>query len=494
MIKIAPSPRIVIVGAGFSGIGLGIELKKAGIDSFTILERGDGIGGCWRANTYPGVACDIPSRLYSYSFAPNPDWSRSFSPGPEIRGYIERCARRYGVTPHVRANVSVSAIRREGDQWVIETADGERITADVVVPALGPLSDPKYPEIEGIETFKGALFHSARWDHSQPLEGKTVGVIGSAASAAQIIPEVAKVAQSLTVFMRTPNWVIPRNDFGYSPLQKAMVKYAPFLLRAINYALFLQWEKNYAFLEKGSARGMQLGRITRRGMEAQVPDAEMRQVLIPTYAPGCKRIIMSSSYLPALQRDNVKPVTAPIAAITERGVRTEDGVEHVFDTLVLATGYKNFDISEVIDVVGPGGMNLRDVWRRRAVTHRTVAVPGFPNFFVMMGPNTGLGHNTVTSMIEAQARYIRKCIQTLRRRGLAVMTPKAEPAEAFYDDVQAQLGKTVLSDDCNAWYKNGEDGKVHSIWPGTTRAYQKMLQSPALEEFDLVPARAIGTD
>jgi cation diffusion facilitator CzcD-associated flavoprotein CzcO len=488
MVGSAAKPRIVIIGAGFSGIGLGIELRKAGVDGFTILERGDGIGGCWRANTYPGVACDIPSRLYSFSFAPNPDWSRSFSPGHEIRDYIARCAQRFGVTPHVRPNVTVTAIRREDEQWVIETQAGERINADVVVAALGPLSDPKYPEIKGIETFQGAMFHSARWDHTSPLEGRDVGIIGSAASAAQIIPEVATVAASLTVFMRTPNWVIPRNDFAYSPLQKALVKSAPFLLRAINHSLFLQWEKNYAFIQKGSLRGKQLGRMTRRGMEAQVPEGPMREVLIPTYAPGCKRIIMSSRYLPALQRDNVKPITAPIASITKKGVRTTDGVEHVFDTLVLATGYKNFDISQSIDIVGPGGLNLRDVWRSRAVTHRTVAIPRFPNFFVMMGPNTGLGHNTVTTMIEAQARYIRKCIQTMRRRRLIRMTPKVEPAEAFYDAVQAQIGETVLSEDCNAWYKNGVDGKVHSIWPGTTRAYQKLLQTPAVDEFDLVPA------
>jgi cation diffusion facilitator CzcD-associated flavoprotein CzcO len=362
MAKSALWPRIVIIGAGFSGIGLGIELKKAGIDSFTVLERGDGVGGCWRANTYPGVACDIPSRLYSYSFAPNPDWSRSFSPGHEIRAYIERCADTYGVTPHVRTGITVSAIRRDAEQWVIETNTGERFTADVVVPALGPLSDPKYPQIEGIDTFKGATFHSARWDHSQTLEGKKVGIIGSAASAAQIIPEAARVAESLTVFMRTPNWVIPRNDFPYSRLQKALVKYTPFVLRAINYALFLQWEKNYSFLQRGSARGKQLGKLTRRGMEAQVPEGSLRKVLIPTYAPGCKRIIMSSSYLPALQRDNVDSVTAPIAAITEEGIRTVDGVEHVFDILVLATGYKNFDISEAMDVTGPNGVNLRDVW------------------------------------------------------------------------------------------------------------------------------------
>jgi cation diffusion facilitator CzcD-associated flavoprotein CzcO len=485
MRKAPKSPRVVIIGAGFSGIGLGIELKKAGLQTFTILERGDGVGGCWRANTYPGVACDIPSRLYSYSFEPNPDWSRSYSPGREIRDYIERCAAKHGVTPHVRTGVEVRAIRRTGSLWVIETGDGERIEADVVVPALGPLSDPRIPAIPGLERFEGSMFHSARWDHDQDLAGKRVGIIGSAASAAQIIPELAKVVSSLTVFMRTPNWVIPRDDFPYSTRQKALVKRVPLLLRLINRALFNQWEANHAFLRRGSELALRMGRRIRRGMEAQIPEGPLRDLLIPDYAPGCKRIIMSSSYLPALQRPNVKPVSEPIAEVTAQGVMTRDGVEHAFDVLVLATGYKNFDISEVLEVIGPDGVNLRDLWRTRAVTHRTVAPPGFPNFFVMMGPNTGLGHNTVTTMIEAQARYIRKCIQVIDKRGAATLTARHEPAERFYEDVQRQVAETVLTDSCNAWYKNGEGGRVHSIWPGTTRDYQKLLRAPALEEFEI---------
>jgi cation diffusion facilitator CzcD-associated flavoprotein CzcO len=485
MARVKRSPRVVIIGAGFSGIGLGIELKKAGIDSFTILERGDGVGGCWRANTYPGVACDIPSRLYSFSFAQNPDWSRSFSRGAEIRAYLEKCARKYGISGHVRTKRNVVSIRHDGAEWRIRTDDGEEIGADIVVPALGPLSDPRMPDIDGLETFEGGMCHSARWDDSLDLHGKRVGVIGSAASAAQIIPEVAEIAASLTVFMRTPNWVIPRADVSYSPLRKALMR-LPFVMRAIRHAMFVRWEANHAFIKKGSALGRMLAQQALRGMHRQIPEGPLREVLIPSYAPGCKRIIMSSTYLPALQRPNVEPVTQPIAAITPQGVRTTDGRTFDFDVLVLATGYKNFNISEVMDVVGPGGVSLADVWRSRSVTHRTVAVPGFPNLFLMMGPNTGSGHHSATLSIEAQARYIRQCVVLFAKRGLKSMTPKAEPAEAFYEDTQEKLGATVLTDSCNAWYKNGEGGRVHSIWPGTTREYRTLLEAPAIEEFDLV--------
>jgi cation diffusion facilitator CzcD-associated flavoprotein CzcO len=481
----AKKPTVIIIGAGFSGIGLAIELKRAGLDQLIVLERGDGIGGCWRGNTYPGIACDVPSRLYCYSFAPY-DWSRSFSAGDEIRGYLERCAHKYGVDRYVRTGQDVSVIRREGDKWIVETKAGERYFADVVVPALGPLSDPKMPEIEGLESFEGAMFHSARWNHDVDLKGKRVGVIGSAASAAQIVPEVAKVAGHLSVFLRTPNWVIPRDDFAYSPRQRALVRRFPFLLTLINRWLFARWEANHAYLRKNSRLGKALGKQMLRSMLAQVPKGPMRDVLIPDYAPGCKRIIMSSTYLPALQLPNVEPVTAPIKRITPAGVRTRDGKEHVFDVIALATGYKSFDISQSMDVIGPGDIHLKDVWRERSVTHRTVAVSGFPNLFIMMGPHTGLGHNTVTAMIEAQARYIARCVKLLWKKGASAMTPKRAPAEAFYDDVLNRLNGTVLNDGCNAWYKNGPGGKVQSIWPGTVRNYRKLLRKPAVDEFEIV--------
>jgi cation diffusion facilitator CzcD-associated flavoprotein CzcO len=386
--------------------------------------------------------------------------------------------------PHVRTGKTVQSVRRVGDRWSIRTDDGEVVMADVVVPALGPLSDPRLPDIEGLNSFEGGMCHSARWDHSLDLNGKRVGIIGSAASAAQIIPEVAEIASSLTVFMRTPNWVIPRADVPYSRWRKALMK-APFVMRIVREYMWRRWELNHAFIKRGSALGKMLASRALEGMRQQVPEGPLRDVLIPDYAPGCKRIIMSSTYLPALQRQNVHPVTTPIAAVTPAGVRTTDDKDHVLDVLVLATGYKNFNIAEAIDVVGPNDINLRDVWRSRAVTHRTVAVPGFANFFIMMGPNTGSGHHSATLSIETQARYIRKCVIILWKRGIKSMTPKSTPAEAFYDSVQRELGQTVLTDGCQAWYKNGEGGKVHSIWPGTTLAYRRLLKEPALEEFDL---------
>ena len=481
----AKKPSVIIIGAGFSGIGLAIELKRAGLDDVVILERGDGVGGCWRSNTYPGIACDIPSRLYCYSYEPN-DWSRSFSPGEEIRGYLERCARKYGVDHWLLTGQDVQAIRREGDLWIVETKAGKRYEADIVVPALGPLSDPKMPDIEGLENFQGAVFHSALWDHSVDLTGKRVAVVGSAASAAQIIPEVAKVAGRLTVFLRTPNWVVQRNDFAFTPRQRALVSRFPFLLTVINRLLFMRWEANHSYIRKGSRLGKLLGKMMLKSMHEQVPEGPIRDVLVPDYAPGCKRIIMSSTYLPALQLPNVVPVTSGIERATPAGIRTRDGQDHAFDVIALATGYKSFDISQSFDIVGPGGLHLRDLWRERSLTHRTVAAPGFPNLFIMMGPHTGLGHNTVTAMIEAQARYIAQCVKLLWKRGASTMTPKLQAAEAFYDGVLGRLDDTVLNDGCNAWYKNGPDGKVQSIWPGTVGDYRKLLKAPAVEEFEIV--------
>jgi cation diffusion facilitator CzcD-associated flavoprotein CzcO len=259
----------------------------------------------------------------------------------------------------------------------------------------------------------------------------------------------------------------------------------PFVLPIVREIMFRQWDKNHSFIKRGSLLGKILTKRALAGMKSQIPEGPLRDILIPKYAPGCKRLIMSSTYLPALQRPNVYPITAPIESITPEGVRTADGREHSFDILVLATGYKNFNIAASMNVIGPDGVNLADIWQSRAVTHRTVAIPGFPNFFIMMGPNTGSGHHSATFAIEIQARYIRKCVITLWKRGIKSMTPKTAAAEAFYDHVQQELGETVLTDNCQAWYKNGEGGKVHSIWPGTTSAYRELLKEPALEEFEL---------
>lgn len=481
-------PRIfsvVIIGAGFSGIGLAIELTKGGVEDFIILERGEGIGGCWLSNTYPGVACDVPSHLYSFSYEPNPRWSRSYSEGAEIRRYLQECADKYGVTPRVRFNERVTAIRREGDLWAVEIAGRPPVWARAVVPALGPLSHPMWPDIQGLSRFSGALFHSGEWDHSVSLDGKRVGVIGSASSAAQIVPAIVGDAAHLGVFMRTPNWVVPRSDHRYSDLQQRVLTRFPAVAKLLHQGLFWRWEMNYSHMLQGSRLSGLLSRYALRHMRNQVRDPKLRQVLIPDFAYGCKRTVVSNSFLRTLQSPKVSLVTEPIDHVDTTGIRTADGSHHAYDVLVLATGYRSFDVSACIDVTGPGGVKLADLWAERAVTYRTVAVPGLPNFFMMMGPSTGLGHNTVTAMIETQARYIRKCLQFIHSGTVNTLTPKAAPAQQFYADTQIAIGKTVLNAGCNAWYQNGKSGAVESIWPDSVISYRRLLARPAFADFDV---------
>lgn len=478
------SPRIAILGAGFSGLAVGIELKKAGIDTFTIYEKGDGVGGCWRYTTYPGVACDVVSHFYCYSFEPNPNWSRVYSPGDEIRAYLESCAEKYDLTRHLRPNTEVRAIRFEGGCWRITDAAGNTYEADFVVPALGPLHTPHYPEIEGLDTFAGVKFHSARWNHEHDLRGRRVAVIGMGSSGVQIIPEVAKLAEHLTVFCRTPTWVMPRRDRAYTEREKERFRRFPITMKILYRVLYWVWESKYSYLKKGSWRNAHYSKKLLQYMRAVVRDPELLKAVLPDHTLGCKRLVVSSDYLPALQRPNVTLVTARIERVYEHGAVTADGRKHEFDTLIMATGYKNFDISKVIDVVGPGGLELKKEWGGRYVTHRTTAVPGFPNLFLMLGPNTGLGYSSMTVVIEAQAKYIARCVREFMETGASLMTPRREPAERLYRYIQECVNKTVLSEGCRAWYKDA-NGKIHSLWPNRTTEYRRLLKKPNLKEFDL---------
>lgn len=481
-------PRIAILGAGFSGLGVAIELKKAGIDSFTIYEKGDGVGGCWRSTVYPGVACDVPSHFYCFSYEPNPNWGRVYAPGGEIRQYLETCAEKYDLLRHVRTGVEIKAIKFIDDRWQMTDALGRVYMADIVVPALGPLHTPRYPDIEGLDRFAGAKFHSARWDQNHDLRGRRVAVIGNGSSGVQIIPEVAKMAEHVTVFSRTPSWVMPRRDRVYTEREKARFRRFPILMKALYRLLYWVWESKYTYLKKNSWRNAYYSKKLLQFMDAVVRDPELRKAVQPDHLLGCKRLIVSSDYLPALQRPNVTLVTEPIDHIHERGAVTEGGVNHEFDTLILATGYTAFDISKVIDVTGPGGLELKKVWGTRYVTHRTTAIPNFPNLFIMLGPNTGLGYSSITVMIEAQAKYIARCIEKFIASGAVTITPRSRPAEELYEYIQRSLGKTVLSGACRTWYKDA-NGKVHSIWPNRTTEYQRLLKKVRLDEFEVKTRR-----
>jgi cation diffusion facilitator CzcD-associated flavoprotein CzcO len=480
----AAQMEIAILGAGLSGIAAAIELTKAGIDSFVIYEKGDGVGGCWRYTTYPGVACDVVSQFYCFSYEPNPNRSRVYSPGKEICAYIEACAEKYDITRRVRTNTPITAIKFAANKWQISDAKGNTYTADLVIAALGPLHTPHYPDIPGLDRFAGTKFHSALWNHDHDLRGRRVAVIGTGSSGAQIIPEVAKIAQHLTVFCRTPSWIMPRPDRAYTEREMARFKRFPLVQKLLYWASYWQWETKYSYLKKNSWRGAYYSKRLLQYMRAALVDPALRSALMPDHVLGCKRLVVSSDYLPSLQLPNVTVVTEPVARICENGAIGRGDAVYEFDTLVLATGYKAFDISKVIDVTAPNGLKLKDVWKERYVLHRTTAIPGFPNLFLMLGPNTGLGYSSMTVMIEAQARYIARCIQQLAQSGASTMTPRNGPAENLYRYIQRCLGRTVLSEGCRAWYKDA-NGVVHSIWPNRTTEYRRLLRNPRLHEFEL---------
>jgi cation diffusion facilitator CzcD-associated flavoprotein CzcO len=481
------NPHIAILGAGFSGVAIAIELKKAGIHSFTIYEKGDGIGGCWRHTTYPGVSCDVVSHFYCFSYELNPNWSRVYSSGDEIRAYLEACADKYGITRHVRTNTEITTMRFVGRTWQIRDSKGRTYSADIVVSAIGPLHTPHYPEIDGLDRFTGVKFHSAHWDHGQDLRERRVGVIGTGSSAAQIIAEVAKIAGHVTVFCRTPSWVMPRRDRNYTMQEKERFRKFPIILKIHYRMLYWVWEFRYSYLKKNSWLGARYSRKLLDYMHAAIKDPALRKALHPDHSLGCKRIIVSSDYLPALQRPNVTLVSEGLDRVYETGAISRNGVKHEFDTLVLATGYTAFDLSQVIDVIGLDGLKLKQAWAERRCTHRTTAIPGFPNLFLMLGPNTGLGYSSMTVMIETQAKYIARSIHQFIKSGAVSITPRRESAERLYDYVQNSLKKTVLSEACRSWYKD-MNGKIHSIWPNRTSEYRRLLKRPRLDEFELTYA------
>lgn len=477
-------PRIAILGAGFSGMGMAIRLKQEGFENFTIYEKADEVGGTWRENRYPGVACDVPSHLYSFSFEPNPNWSRRFSPGGEIWDYMKHCARKYGLYPFIKFKKTVTAIRHDGAEWTIDFEDGSSAIADYVVSGLGGLHEPNIPPIAGMETFKGPVFHTAQWRDDVDLSGKRVAIIGSAASAVQVVPAIVDKVAHLDLYQRTPNWVMPRMSYAYPKWLKGAFAKAPLLARAYRGFYFTVMEWRFNAFKKDENRVKSFIRKTfQKHLEKQVSDPGLRAKLTPDYPVGCKRILISDDYLPAVQKPNVDLITEGIEAVTETGVRTKDGRDHPTDVLILATGFKPFDILESIEVTGPSGKSLREIWKGGIAAHRTIMAPGFPNFFLLLGPNSGLGHNSVILMIEAQVNYV---IDLIRRTGdKGQIAPRPEAAKSFDDRIQHDLQDRVWAARCGAWYVD-ETGRNFTLYPHDVRTYLKEMRRPDLSEYDIV--------
>lgn len=477
---------MAIVGAGMSGLCMGIKCKQAGIHSFTIYEKASRIGGTWRENTYPGLSCDVPSRFYSYSFEPNPDWTQAFSPGEEIWSYFEAVAERHGLRPHVEFDKEVVDARFEDGRWRIATRDGEEAVADFLVSACGVLHHPRVPSIEGLDTFAGAAFHSARWDHSVDLRGQRVGVIGTGSTGVQIVSDIAGRVGHLDIYQRTAQWVVPVANHEYSKVVRALLRRFGGLNRLVYRAYQLSFELilGQAVVRPGWQRSL-IGWLCRRNL-ASVEDPVLRRKLTPDYEPMCKRLVMSSGFYDAVQRPNVDVVTEPIERVEPAGVVTSDGELHELDVLVLATGFDAHAYMRPMNLVGEGGITLAEAWDGEPTAYRTVALPGFPNFFMLMGPHSPFGNQSLILVAETQADYVLRWIRMFAEGRVAAMAPRPEATARFNDEMRRAMPRTVWMTGCRSWYL-GKDG-LPMLWPWTPARHREMLREPAPEDFEVTRA------
>ncbi|GAA1862129.1 NAD(P)/FAD-dependent oxidoreductase [Pseudonocardia ailaonensis] len=463
----------IIVGSGFAGLGAAVELDEAGRRDFLLLEKGDSLGGTWRDNVYPGCACDVESHLYSFSFFANPDWTRTFARQPEIRAYLEATADRYRLRDRIRFGVTVTGAEWDGRAWEVRTAEGETLRARYVVFGTGALHEPAVPEIEGLDSFRGKAFHSAQWDHDEDLTGKRVAVIGTGASAIQFVPAIAPDVEALTLFQRTAPWVLPKPDRPIPESRRRLFRRFPVLQRLQRFSLYWRHEALVAgFLHPVIMKGVQrLGLAYLR--KAFAGDAELRRKVTPAFTMGCKRILMSNDYYPALRRDNVAVETAAISRVTEGGVVTADGVEHPADVIVFGTGFRVADGMASMTVTGRDGRKLADAWADGPEALLGTTVAGFPNLFLIVGPNTGLGHSSMVFMVESQVNYMIDAMRTVdAERALAIDT-RAESQAEFNADLQRRLSRAVwATGGCASWYLD-EQGRNRTLWPGYTVAFRR---------------------
>ncbi len=486
--------HIAILGTGFSGLGMAIKLKKAGMEDFVVIEKASDIGGTWRDNPSPGCACDIPSHLYSFSFALNPHWSRSYSPQGEIRDYLRRCARRFGILPHIRWNCELldASWNEEEQRWHINTTRG-RLTASILILGNGPLSEPSLPPIAGIEQFEGVLFHSARWNHDYDLAGKRVAVIGTGASAVQFVPHIQPRVGHLALFQRTAPWILPRQDRAIPTRQRAMFRVLPITQRLVRTRIYWQLEllalgfiRRPALLEKG----MQIGR---RHLAKQVPDATLREKLTPHYTLGCKRVLLSDDFYPAITQPNVEVIIERIREVRAHSIVTGDDREHEIDTIICGTGFHVTDTRLPQCIYGRDGQSLGASWDAGPHAYLGATVAGFPNLFLLIGPNTGLGHNSMVYMIESQLSYIMDCLRTMRRRKLRTVEIRPEMQEAFNTEMQQRMQGTVWTSGCASWYLDAR-GHNTTLWPGFTFEFRRRTRRFDPHHYTLTPSNSMESE
>jgi cation diffusion facilitator CzcD-associated flavoprotein CzcO len=469
----ALSVDVAVIGAGFSGLGTAIRLKQCGRDDFVVLERHADVGGTWWANTYPGCACDVPSHLYSFSFAPNPEWTQTYSPQPEIRAYLQRLAARFELYPQIRLGTTVASADwdEEAGRWTVETSGGT-VSARVLVAGVGPLAEPRIPDLPGLESFEGAVFHSARWDHDHDVTGKRVAAIGTGASAIQFVPAIQPKVAHLSVFQRTPPWVMPHPGRRISERERRLYRRVPALQKLVRASAYLARELLVLGFVK-HPRLMQLPeRIARRHMRGQVSDPALLERVTPDYTIGCKRVLPSNGWYPALAEPNVELVDTPISEVRARSIVTADGSERAVDTMVFGTGFHVADMPIGNWVRGRGGKLLADAWEGSPRAYLGTAMPGFPNLFVLLGPNTGLGHSSVVYMIESQINHLLDALRVMEDRGAAVAEVEPDVVAAYNRELDAKLETTVWNTGCASWYLDAT-GRIPTLWPDWTWRFRQ---------------------
>jgi cation diffusion facilitator CzcD-associated flavoprotein CzcO len=484
---------VAIVGSGFSGLCMAIKLREAGMDDFIVLERGEAVGGTWWFNTYPGCGCDVPSHLYSFSFAPNPDWSRTYSKQGEIEAYLQRVARDFDLGRSVALGTTVTGAEWDEDaqRWLVDTDRGS-VGARVLVSAAGALSDPKTPEIEGLDRFRGHTFHSAQWDHDYDLQGKRVAVVGTGASAIQFVPAIAPEVAQMHVFQRTAPWIMPHSDRPISARERRLYRRFPLLQRLVRGGIYSARELLVLGFVKQPRLMKVVERLAHKHMDRQISDPELRRKVEPGYTIGCKRILPSNRWYPALGRDNVELVTDGIAEVREHSIVTGAGEEVEVDAIIFGTGFNVTDMPVARSVRGRDGRTLEEHWDGSPRAHLGSTVPGFPNLFMLLGPNTGLGHSSMVYMIESQVAHVMGALGEMRRRGASVLEVRADAVRDFNEALDEQMKDTVWSTGCKSWYLD-DTGRNSTLWPDGTFAFRRRAARFEAADYELgtgAPARA----
>jgi cation diffusion facilitator CzcD-associated flavoprotein CzcO len=478
------NPSVVIIGAGMTGVLLTIKLREAGITDLTILEKSDRLGGTWRENTYPGVACDIPAHMYTYSFEPNPEWSHRYAHGDEIQEYFEKVGRKYGVTNSISFDEAVTSCVYNDGKWTVKTSKGRTIVADFVINSTGILHHPAKPEIKGIETFKGPVFHTAEWNHGVEPAGKKIGIIGTGSTAAQVVPELAKVASKLSVFQRSPQWILPVGNKSVTEKEKARLRKSP--IRVLRLRQIFRWGLSHLLTKAVTGHKLQKALLTlvcQQYMKHAVKDPVLREKLTPDFEVGCKRLVITNTFIPALQRDNVDLISEGIAEITPTGIKTRTGEQIDMDVLVLSTGFNPVAYMRPMNLLGRDGLDINDAWKDKIKTYRSICLPGFPNNFLMLGPNSPIGNFSVIEMSEIQTRYIIKIIQRWRQHEFDAIEVKPTAVQRFSDYMKKGMSKTAWVGGCTSWYLDGDGDPL--LWPYTFQRWEAEMMEPTMSDFDI---------